>query len=886
MFVHYLRRARTERDELGRLSSVQEVRRLGVRITGDATAAAFPLGGIGTGNVSLGARGELRDWEICNGAGRGTTLPFTFFALRVAGHGRDPVTKVLESRLRPPYERPYGYWPGEVAGLPRFRESSLRGEYPFAWIDLLDDSVPVSTTLEAFTPLVPLDAAESGLPAAVLRYRLRNVTDATVEVTVVGSLFNPVGMDGGGADGFPRVTGDPRNEFRDDGVLRGLFMCSSLPDDHLKSGTVTMVTAADDVTVKPDWPAWGWEGGIADFWSDLAADGRLESRAEADFGWIEETWLDPRAKRELLTAVGKLHVGSLGVVEAIPPGVERVVEFLITWHFPNRPRAWAGGRILEPTNAHQVVRNFYATRFGDAWQVARHLHDNLPDLERHTRSFHDALYGSTLPSALVDAVASNVATLRSTTCFRLADGTFAGWEGSGPREGSCEGSCTHVWNYAQTVAFLFPELERSMRRAEFCLETDADGRMNFRGNRIFGGKPWGFAPAADGQLGTIVRLYRDWRFSGDDAFLDEVWPSAAAALEYALTRWDTDGDDVLDGTQHNTYDVDFHGPTPHANALLFAALIAAAKMAEHRGETGRADRYRAAAARGAATMDRLLWNGEFYVQRLDNVDARRHQVGTGCLADQLFGQLLAHLCGLGYLLPVDHVKKAVAAIYRHNFRPALGDHVNTARVHALGDEGGVVVCSWPLGGRPRRPLPYADEVWTGIEYQLAAQLIYEGFVEEGLTVVRAVRRRHDGYRRSPWNEAEAGYHYVRSMASWALLLAYSGCRYDAVARTIGFGPVRTNTPFRCFFSTATAWGVFSYDHHSTEIAPRYGSLSLEGVWLRPPVPSADPAVVRLRVNGDPRPARVEHRAGELQLRFAPLTLAAGDILGVDYAPGH
>ena len=56
---------------------------------------AFPLGGIGTGTVSLGGRGELRDWEIFNRPAKGRSLPFTFFALWCRPRGGQPIARVL-----------------------------------------------------------------------------------------------------------------------------------------------------------------------------------------------------------------------------------------------------------------------------------------------------------------------------------------------------------------------------------------------------------------------------------------------------------------------------------------------------------------------------------------------------------------------------------------------------------------------------------------------------------------------------------------------------------------------------------------------------------------------------------------------------------------------
>jgi len=337
-----------------------------------------------------------------------------------------------------------------------------------------------------------------------------------------------------------------------------------------------------------------------------------------------------------------------------------------------------------------------------------------------------------------------------------------------------------------------------MRKVEFNLETDDDGKMAFRTMRVFGDKKWEMIPAADGQLGSIVRLYREWKMTGDDEFLKSVWNKAVKALDFAFQYWDTDKDFVLDGKQHTTYDIEFYGPNSLTNSIFFAALKAGACMAEFMKDTARAERYKEALQKGSKRMDELLWNGEYYIQKIDDVNRYRYQYGEGCLSDQLFGQLLAHVAGLGYVLPQEHVKKAIKSVFIYNFRSNFKHHHNVQRTYVLNDEKGLLVCSWPKGGRPKIPFVYCDEVWTGIEYQVASHLIYEGFVEEGLTIVKAIRERHDGYKRNPWNEVECGHHYVRSMASWALLLALSGFEYDMVEKRISFDPVINKENFSTF----------------------------------------------------------------------------------------
>ena len=394
-----------------------------------------------------------------------------------------------------------------------------------------------------------------------------------------------------------------------------------------------------------------------------------------------------------------------------------------------------------------------------------------------------------------------------------------------------------MWNYAQTLAYLFPELERTARRVEFNLETDEVGNMAFRTLQIFGKPKFSVHPAADGQLGTIVRLYREWILSGDTDFLKSVWDKAALAMDFTFSRWDLDGDLVLDGQQHNTYDIEFYGPNSLVNSLFYAALRAASEMSLAMGDKQRAQRYNAAWAAGSARMDKELWNGEYYRQKVAVPDEYSYQYGEGCLSDQLLGQWMAHVVGLGYVLPVDHVKTALRSVYQYNFCEDLKGHQNVQRVYALEDEKGVLLCTWPRGGRPRLPFVYSDEVWTGIEYQVAAHLIYEGMVQEGLSIVKAVRDRYDGYKRNPWDEVECGHHYARALASWSVLLALTGFRCDLVKGTMSFAPALNADNFQTFWCQGKAWGTYrqTVDPQSGgvnwSVDVKYGSL--DGVTVNP-----------------------------------------------------
>jgi non-lysosomal glucosylceramidase len=769
---------------------------------GTAVSLAFPLGGIGTGNVSLGARGEFRDWEIFNRPHKGLRLPNTFFALWAQAPGQPAVTRVLEGTLQPPHDLSHGYHPNTGAGLPRCAEVRFRGEYPLAFIDWREPALPVTVSLEAYTPCVPLNPDDSGLPCARLRYTLANTNGGPVSITLAGSVCNPIG--GIAYDSFYNLAagglGQNVNTFRREAGWQGLhFTSTQFAPGDLRYGDLALVTTAPEVTVKPQWLRGPWYDDLQEFWDDFSADGRLN-----DLGYAEPS------------APGRTDTGSLGVTATLAPGETRQIDFWLTWHFPNRVDHWDNRPDAPLPDNVAATRNHYAAQFDDAWAVARYAILEAERLDGATRAFQTALFTATLPDPVVDALSANIVPLRSPVCFWLADGRFFGFEGSCDDGGSCEGSCTHVWSYAQTLAYLFPSLEREMRRIEFVHETNAEGWMAFRSHQTFGGRfAWGDKPAeaaVDGQLGSVLRVYREWLVSGDRAWLEQVWPGVQRALAYAAAHWDPDNDGVLEGKQHTTYDIEFYGPNPLGTLYYLAALRASAALAEVMGQSALARQYRHAADQAAPRADAALWNGEYYQQPPEYAQGHKYQHGLGCLSDQLMGQWHAHQLGLGALLPQPHTRAAAQAIYRHNYKPSLAHHINFQRTYALPDEAGLLLCTWPHGGRPAFPFVYSDEVWTGIEYAVAALLIYEGWPAEGLEIVATTRGRQDGVRRNPWDEVECGHHYARSMSSWSVLLALTGFHCDMAAKSLAFEPVLTAATepdtFRAFWSCGRGWGVY------------------------------------------------------------------------------
>jgi uncharacterized protein (DUF608 family) len=770
---------------------------------------AFPLGGIGTGTVSLSGYGGLRDWEIFNRPNKGRTLPFTFTALRLAGGAlKRPLIRVVERQVHAPYPGGFGLSRERGLGLPRFREAVFTGEYPFARIAFADARLPVQVSLEAFNPMIPLDTDNSSLPVAVLKYRIVSRAAARLDAALAFSLMNPVGYDGTSALGGRTAPfyGKNINEYRERGIL---MRSEKYPSDSTRFGSLALATDATDVSYRLAWEHGAWWDDFQRWWDEFLLKGRFAN-------------VPAEPSKE-----GETEYATLAAHFALDPGQARELTFVLAWHFPNTENYWTS----EKEDRGQALRNEYGTKWPSAWEPAAHTLTNVETLRTRSAQYRDALYSSTLPEPVIDAVSSQASIIRTPTVMVLENNTTLAFEGCGDNTGCCPMNCTHVYNYEQSMAHLYPDLERSMRHTDFMVNMRPDGSMSFRtpvplrqgGNKTH--------PAADGQMGCVMKVYREWRLSGDDAFLKTLWPNVKRALEYAWTSWDADRDGVMEGEQHNTYDIEFYGPNSMMGTLYLGALAAAAKMARHLGESDTAARYEALVKSGAEKLDRELWNGEFYVQRVDEKQekAAKYQYGEGCLSDQLLGQWFAEVVELGHLLPREHVRATLASIFKHNFRTEFEDFANTQRIYALNDEAGLLLCSWPRGKRPAIPFPYSDEVWTGIEYQVAGHLMYEGMVKEGLAIVKAARDRYNGLRRNPWNEVECGHHYARAMSSWSLLTALSGFSYSAPEKMLGFRPRVNAANFRCLFSTGTSWGVFSQQGNAVELAVHGGKLEVAGL---------------------------------------------------------
>ena len=507
--------------------------------------------------------------------------------------------------------------------------------------------------------------------------------------------------------------------------------------------------------------------------------------------------------------------------------------------------------LADEGDVEATYRPWYSERFKSLNEVIGYWDANQAMLEKNSRLFSDAFYSSSLPAEVLEAVATNLTILKSPTVLRQWDGRFWAWEGCQDSFGSCHGSCTHVWNYAQALPHLFPSLERTLRETEFRVSQNTEGHQNFRVNLPISAPPHNFHAAADGQLGGIMKVYREWRISGDTQWMKDLFPAVKKSLDYCIRTWDPLHKGYLEEPHHNTYDIEFWGPDGMCTSFYLGALTAFIEMGKELKQPVK--EYTALLSKGKKYMETALFDGEYFIQKIQwgglqapnpvdvmsfggsyseealkllKEEGPKYQYGTGCLSDGILGMWMASVCGLDEVLDNEKVRSHLVAVHKYNLKHDLVDHFNPQRpVYACGKDGGLLLCTWPKGGMLSLPFVYSNEVWTGIEYQVASHLMMKGEVEKGLDIVRECRERYDGRVRNPFNEIECGHWYARAMASYGMLQGLTGVRYDAVDKTMYIDSKIGD--FKSFISTDTGFGTIEWKAGKPVLNVVYGNIEVK-----------------------------------------------------------
>ena len=787
-------------------------------------AISFPLGGIGTGSIGLAGNGELTDWEIFNRPNKCSRNGYSHFAIKASFanknvakilHG-DTVEALMGTACASNGHYGFGYGPraNSLAGFSHFKNVTFHGSFPIANLTFFDDDFPAVVRLRAFNPFIPHDEFNSSLPAAFFEWEIENITNENVRFALAGTVCNP-------------AVSTSNEKVCENGLSGILLKSADLNDDEIGYCDLCILSGHNDTAVQEYWYRGGWRDGCTTYWKNFLNLDRMPERSYSE-----------PSKNDHGTVVSYVD---------IPAGAKKSICFVIAWNVPIAYNYW-NPRPEEET----TWRNYYATQFPNSFETAKYALKNFNQLRDKTVLFAETLQTCTLPTSVKDAISANLSVLKTPTALRLENGSFWGWEGCSETIGSCYGTCQHVWNYAYAMPYLFPRLERSIRENTLNYALLDSGATSFRINLPLKKEMSTERACVDGQMGEIIKFYREWKLSGDDEWLKKHSESIFKMLEYAWSKenpdkWDADMDGVLEGRQHHTLDMELFGPSSWLQGLYLLALDCATEMARFIGDEKRASLYSKLYESGKAWMNENLFNGRYFNQSVDlsdksildrfdasgvywNEEAKeiKYQIADGCIIDQMLADWHAVLIGKKGVFDTDKKRKALENLYKNNYKPSMRCVVNMWRNFSLNDEAGTVMCSYPEGANlPSIPIPYCEETMTGFEYALAGLMISEGYVAEGENIVKAVRDRYDGEKRNPWNEIECGSNYARSMASYALMPIYSGFTFDMTEKHIGFAPISGVGKY--LFSVGESWGTVELDDKGCRLTVLGNALSLNSI---------------------------------------------------------
>lgn len=787
---------------------------------------SFPLGGIGSGCIGLAGNGQLIDWEIFNRPNKFSENGKSHFAVRCFQDGKIKDARILVSDIQNEIVRGgSGCSQSSLNGFPHFKSNTFKGEFPFAKLSFKDNAFPANVGITAFNPFIPLDSKNSSIPAAFFEVEFKNNCETTMEYEAAFSVQAP----------FKNST----NTATGNGV--------TVFDSDNKNNNLTVMCDCDKAYTTDYWYRGWWnsfyQDNIRTFWNEFSAGKELHNRNYSEPGHYDTCSVSGRV--------------------TVEPGKLKKIRFVISWSIPDCYNYWAP---LKDKNGNDVTwKNYYATVFETSKESAGYSVKNWDYLYKETLDFTRTLYSSTLDDSIKQAIGSGLSVLKSPTVMRLEDGSLYGFEGSNNTDGSCEGLCQHVYNYAYACCYLFPDLERGIRDNELKYGVLPSGETVFRLPLPFDRKEFvnmfkndgsKFRPCVDGQMGDIIKVYREWKLSGDDKWLKTHWDTVKRILNFAWSPdndqlWDADCDGVIEGRQHHTLDNELFGPNGWMQGFYLAALKAAAEMAEYLEDYAAFKQYSKLFEKGYKYTKENLFNGKYFIQKInlkdksivddfncsdmfwsDELDEISYQIADGCIIDQLIGQWHAKLCGIGDIFDNKQAKTAAYNIFKNNFKESMRDFVNPWRLFAYNDDGGTVICSYPEDiKKPKNPIPYSEEVMSGFEYSFAGILIMYGLYDEAIKVIQTARKRYNGKNRNPWDDEECGHNYVRSMAAFSLIPVISGFVADLPRKKLTFSPVITQKPFKSIWSTATGWGTFELNDNKVILSLKKGNISLRELTL-------------------------------------------------------
>lgn len=773
----------------------------------DLAYIGMPVGGICAGQVYLGGDGKLWLWDIFNEQKEGiVSVTHELNGRKV--RARDGSNYIVPVTQEYPFDQGFAIkiqqkskkWEKRL-DYKGFKDITFKGQYPVGEVTYKEENIPVEVQLKAYSPFIPLDVSSSNYPVTIMHFTVLNSSDSEVTCELSGWLENPV--------------------LNSSGVATEVKLKNSI-NTSKTSTTLISEAVLDENGSELDFEFTKQRDYGNMCLTLLSTPDSVKATAQED-SYSEMLFPSENKPKKLAIEPFEMSLrGGISNTIKLQPGESKEIPFVVSWYFPN----------LSAVKGKFTGRS-YSKRFENSFHISEEITENFERLHTTTLLFSDTFYNkSTLPYWFLNRTFANTSTLATETCYLLEDGRFWAWEGIG----CCEGTCTHVWHYAQAVGRVFPELERNLReRTDFTI-MDPNGKVDFRG---------GLAKrdAADGQAGIVLRSYREHQMTANKEFLHKNWNSIKIALQFliAMDAEDGEADGMIYGEQHNTLDAEWYGNIPVIISLYLAALAAGIEMATEMKDTTFAHVCNAILIKGRNNIE-TLFNGEYFIQNEDPNHKDAIGIGTGCYIDQVFGQSWAFQLGLGRLYNEEMIQKSLDALWKYNFVPNMGDFRKSlpeqlaGRPYAIDDDAGLVMCTWPKGGKKSGwekhwQFGYFNECMTGFEYEAAGHMIWEGKLEKGLTVTKAVHDRYDASKRNPYNEVECSDHYARAMASYGVYLAACGFEYHGPKKLLTFAPKLNPEDFQAGFITAEGWGTFTQKQLKKEqlasIKIAFGTLALK-----------------------------------------------------------